>query len=346
MIRQSSFEDAILAKLALDLPGTLNPADAPDEIQWMPPGEHEITASRGGKPATLKVNVTAATADRIAGVHRGYVDAAASGSEDLPYLDFNHDDAEASGHPTAFRWGGDDPQQGGVRAKVTWTDSGHRAVVGKSYRRFSPSFYVNDSGDVTGAPVNMGGLVNRAAFKRIAPIVAKYTEFVVLASPQQSFLAKASSVARARNMKLADAIEIAAHSQPYSYAEYRASLGLGDKNELAEAKAAASKNGPVVDHFLIEALRLADQEGVVMAEACELLAHRKPALYDRYCCRMYGREPEPSRHNRIPVFGEGDSAFEQRVKIIAAERGLQTEDAASAVARETPDLYEAYRAAL
>ena len=344
-MKSSSFEDVILAKLALDLPGTSNSDDAPDEIQWMPPGEHVISASRGGKPATLKVNVTADTADRIAQVHQGYVAAAANGAEDVPYLDFNHDDAEASGHPTAFHWGGGDPQRGGVRAKVKWTDSGRRAIVGKSYRRFSPSFFVNDSGDVTGAPVNMGGLVNRAAFKRIAPVVSKYTEMIALASPQQSFIEKANVVARARNLDLVDAYALTARLQPQSYAEYRASLGLGDRRELAEARATPPAKSPRVDQFLIEAVQLADREGIVLAEACKFLAHRKPALYDRYNCRMYGRDPEPVSYNRVPIFGEGDSAFEQRVKIVASERGLPTQDAIEAVAHETPDLYDAYRAA-
>lgn len=95
---------------------------------------------------------------------------AASGEGDHPYFDFNHDDKEASAHPKAVRWAGDDPRQGGIRAQVDWTGAGKRAVLGRDFRRFSPSFYVDEKGEITGIPVNAGGLVNRAAFRRISPV--------------------------------------------------------------------------------------------------------------------------------------------------------------------------------
>jgi hypothetical protein len=98
---------------------------------------------------------------------------AAAGAEDLPYLDFNHDDREASARVLSIRWGGAEPATGGVRAAVEWTGPGRTALEGKAYRRFSPSFYLDAEGRVAGAPLNMGGLVNRAAFKTITPIVAK-----------------------------------------------------------------------------------------------------------------------------------------------------------------------------
>ncbi len=74
--------------------------------------------------------------------------------------------------PTEFFWAGDDPQGGGVRARVEWSDAGQRAVAGRTFRRFSPTFHLDATGRVTGSETNMGGLVNRAAFKRIAPLFA------------------------------------------------------------------------------------------------------------------------------------------------------------------------------
>jgi len=142
----------------------------PSEIQWMPPGTQEITAMRDGKPITVNVSVSHKTAEVMAALLEVFRVKAAAGVEDRPYIDFNHSDAEAAGHITAFTWGGEDPVKGGVRAQVEWTAPGREAIEGRAYRRFSPSFFVNANGEVTGAPLNMGGLVNKAAFKNIAPI--------------------------------------------------------------------------------------------------------------------------------------------------------------------------------
>ena len=158
----------IHAQLATPLPDS-----PPADIQWMPPGAHEITGIQGGKPVTVKVVVNSATAERLQRLLQDLRAKAAAGVEDMPYIDFNHEDGPAAGHITEFYWGGADPMSGGVRAKVEWTEPGKLALQGRAYRRFSPSFNPpNAAGEVTGAPMNMGGLVNRAAFKTITPIVA------------------------------------------------------------------------------------------------------------------------------------------------------------------------------
>jgi phage I-like protein len=144
----------------------------PADIQYMPPGRHRIRASQGGKPVSVEVSVSAATAAVLQTFLAAKMTAAAEGREDRPFFDFNHDDREASAWPTEFYWAGDDPQTGGVRARLEWSDAGKRAVEGRTFRRFSPTFHLDASGHVTGSEINMGGLVNRAAFKRIAPLFA------------------------------------------------------------------------------------------------------------------------------------------------------------------------------
>jgi len=144
----------------------------PADIQYMPPGRHRIRASQGGKPVSVEVVVSAATADVLQSFLAAKLTAAAEGREDRPFFDFNHEDREASAWPTEFYWAGDDPQTGGVRARIEWSDAGKRAVEGRTFRRFSPTFHLDASGHVTGSEINMGGLVNRAAFKRIAPLFA------------------------------------------------------------------------------------------------------------------------------------------------------------------------------
>ncbi len=144
----------------------------PDSVQYMPPGRHRIRASQAGKPLTVEVTVDAQTATTLQTFLAAKLAAATAGRDDRSFFDFNHEDREASAWPAEFFWAGDDPQTGGVRAKVEWSDAGRRAVEGRTFRRFSPTFHLDASGRVIGSEINMGGLVNRAAFKRIAPLFA------------------------------------------------------------------------------------------------------------------------------------------------------------------------------
>ena len=146
------------------------------ELQYMPPGRHRIRASQGGKPLSVEVAVDAQTAVTLQTFLAARLTAAAEGHDDRPFFDFNHEDREASAWPTEFYWAGDDPQGGGVRARLEWSDAGKRAVEGRTFRRFSPTFHLDASGQITGSEINMGGLVNRAAFKRIAPLFAAEIE--------------------------------------------------------------------------------------------------------------------------------------------------------------------------
>lgn len=165
--------DVVQAMFTVNLPATGGDGTPPADIQWMPPGKHPISAEKNGKPYRTTIHVTAQTAATVQAAFEAQMVKAKAGEDDYPFLDFNHEDREASAHPTEFYWGGDDPQTGGVRCKVTWTDAGASAVKGRSFRRFSPQFKDDGKGNVTGLPVNAGGLVNRAAFKKIQAIAAK-----------------------------------------------------------------------------------------------------------------------------------------------------------------------------
>ena len=168
-------QSPILCRLAGSLPA-LDIAGAdqvPTDIQWMPPGKHTITATKSGKPTTLSVLVDAKGATRMQGVLEGYRTKAAAREGDVPYVDFNHAEAESAGSVAEFSWGGSDPVTGGIRARIDWSGPGRAALAGQAYRRFSPSFFIDAEGRVKGAPLVMGGLVNQAAFKTIAPIVSR-----------------------------------------------------------------------------------------------------------------------------------------------------------------------------
>lgn len=169
---------SLVLALSGEIPAVTGDA-LPAEIQWMPPGAQKIVARRGDKdePIELSTVVDAAAAAAVQTAYLQMKAKADSGEGDRPFFDFNHDDREASAWPTAFYWAGDDPKTGGIRAKLEWSRAGTEAVKGRDFRRFSPAFAFDDAtGRVVGAPVNMGGLVNRAAFQRIAPIWSKGTD--------------------------------------------------------------------------------------------------------------------------------------------------------------------------
>lgn len=146
-----------------------------DDVQIMPPGRHAITPSGpDGQPVDLTVEVTASTAEALEAARAAYQAEADAGQGDAPYFDFNHEDSAAAAWVKKIYWAGDDATEGGVRAKIEWSASGREAIEGKLFRRFSPAFLVDHAtGAITGAPVNMGGLVNRAAFRTIAAFFSK-----------------------------------------------------------------------------------------------------------------------------------------------------------------------------
>ena len=153
---------------------TLLPDDElPEEIQYLPPGTHNITATKNGKPAELTLEVDAKTADLLQYSFKRITE---KDNEQI-FIDFNHDDGEASGWITGFYWAGADPETGGVRAKVEWTAAGQEALQGRNFRKFSPTFTLNSKGEIEGTTLNAGGLVNRPAFKDITPIVASEGDY-------------------------------------------------------------------------------------------------------------------------------------------------------------------------
>jgi hypothetical protein len=163
---------AYLAKL----PNLPDSTDGLETIQLFPPGEHEVVVTNGkGEAVPLTVAITPETAEVLEAARARYQAEADAGTGDAPYLDFNHDDREASAWVKAIAWAGDDPLTGGVRATVELSEAGRAAIAGKTFRRVSPSFHAED-GRITGAPANMGGFVNRAAFRTIAPLFAKASD--------------------------------------------------------------------------------------------------------------------------------------------------------------------------
>lgn len=146
----------------------------PTDIQWMPPGTHRIVPFVEGEPKPFEIEVNAKLAELFGRQVEAMRARADAGEGDLPFLDFNHDGGRASARVHSLYWGGSDRKTGGIRAKVEWTAAGRAALTGREFRRFSPQWLIDPE---TSAPLgvneNLGGLVNRAAFQAIHPVVAK-----------------------------------------------------------------------------------------------------------------------------------------------------------------------------
>jgi phage I-like protein len=146
---------------------------APGWVMWMPAGEHEIRATKNGKPSKLTVTVTEADAAKL---QAALATLKASGGPE-PYVGFDHNDGPAGFWAEEFAWkSGEKP---GIYLKARWTPRGKSAVTagdGESadYRYFSPTFMADDAGNITGLPASgeIGSLVNNPAFRQIAAVAA------------------------------------------------------------------------------------------------------------------------------------------------------------------------------
>jgi Mu-like prophage I protein len=153
---------------------TLVPNALPTEVQFMPPGLQDIVPFVDGEPFPMTIKVDQELADKLNTQLQVMRQKASKVEGDVPFIDFNHEDAEASGEVLELFWGGPEMTNGGIRMKINWTDAGKAAIKGKMYRRFSPAWLIDkDTSEPLGIGPNLGGLVNRAAFQKIQPIVAK-----------------------------------------------------------------------------------------------------------------------------------------------------------------------------
>ena len=141
------------------------------DIQWMPPGQQRIKCHVADKPRDMAFAVNAEHALTMNAMLQWLRAKAAAGEGDEPFIDFNHEDGAASGRPTDMYWGGSDVKKGGIRLRGKWTGSGKSAVVNRDFTRFSPQWdFDSKTDEPLGIGVNLGGLVNRAAFKQMQAV--------------------------------------------------------------------------------------------------------------------------------------------------------------------------------
>jgi hypothetical protein len=248
----------------------------PAEIQWMPPGRNRIVAFKDGDRVKLNMNVSAHSAEVASGALREFRTRAAALQGDLPYGDFNHQDGEASLHPTDAYWGGDDPKTGGVRMKVDWTTPGGEGVLGKAWRRWSPSFVESADGEVLALPLNVGGLVNQAAFRGIQPVLSR-DGTAAGADYGCDFLQLVAELEQREGIEHAVAVQRVAQANP------EAVTGYGDwLVEESARKAAEAAKDPQLHPLVVQARDMAQRRGITTAAAVGELTRGNPALYESY----------------------------------------------------------------
>lgn len=339
-------ETFLIAKL-----GTLSGDDVPEWIQYMPPGTHTIrpTESSTGNVVERTVNVEASAADAL----NRSLDENRTKTGDLPFIDFNHDDKEAAGFVKAFRWAGDDPTTGGIQAQIEWTEPGRTAVKGKAYRRFSPSFRVDESGRVTGAPVNAGGLVNRAAFHKISALWSKgqgnnngkdnemteqelKAKISTLEGENQTLKAKLAQANQDEVLKAKDA-QILQHQTEVQ--TLKAKLAEQEENakkqRATDLVAAAVKDG-----------RIPPKDTVLQAKWVETLTS-SPAAEE-----LLSKLSPVSGVPGTVITGQagkggnaqaGESAFMAKAKEFSRKQNIELGQAIGLMAKEDPAGYEEYR---
>ena len=332
--------------------------DMPDNIQYLPPSQHTIHATKNGKPAKLTVEVTQKTADLL---QKSFDKITATGIEQV-FLDFNHDDGQASAWVKGFYWGGDAPEEGGVRAKVEWTTAGEDALRGKNFRKFSPTFTLNAKGEIDGTTVNAGGLVNRPAFKEITPVIAveyRDGETVEVDMQENAVKAqegeekdKAESMGHVENGEMKKKEEEVSSNEHYDKEdEVESTDALKDKikkleaalNELTEEKkerdVAAAKE--LVDQAVEEG-RIPAQNEEVRAKWQDMLI-ADPSTKDLLLATPVDPAFDRVISAKGPVAGAGAlnkaEAQMREVQTYQAKNGCSFEMAWTAVSQEKPELF-------
>lgn len=345
----------------------------PTDIQWAPPGKHTIQAKQNGKPVTKTIVVNAKAAQAVQAFFAAAIDAANHNEGDLPFFDFDHADAAASAHPKEFYWGGDDPKTGGIRAKLEWTNAGKAAVLGKDFRRFSPAMKLNDNGEIVGSEINMGGLVNRAAFQKIQPVRAKGTADPDKPTQDQSMKTLLTLLAKAGLISSPDLDEASAASQ---FQTNHAALQAKQTKAEGDLAAVTAKNTELTNTLKAEKDRytvLAKAQATAAVNAAvqaKKIEPKNETLIAKYV-ELYEADPkgtsmlldslpanpafqpvvqakgaaEPQNH--IAAAGAtGEHEFVVKAKALAASDRIKEGDAVVLLAKREPKLYEDYRDSL
>lgn len=346
------------------------------EIQWMPPGISEITPHVNGKAKTIKVTADEAGARKVDQDLREMLAKAETGLDVRPYIDFNHDDREAAGWPLSARWAGADPKTGGIRVKLELSEAGFQAVKGKQFQAFSPELLISKDGKIAGVGLNMGGLVNRPAFKSIERLYARRAGETELSGggpdgngskPATAAPDDGAKGSMKHLMKLLASLALVSSSElDETAAVAEISAKSGEIKDAISVKAKlATDYVPKADHVQLvasyEKLRKENAERVVAKAVAEgRLAPKNDEVKAKWVARIESNPEdadllETLEAKNVPVQvikiqkpesssieAGAESALVMKAKEIAKNKKISDEDALQEAADEFPDLYEDY----
>jgi len=301
------------------------------DIQWMPPGRQQITCFVGDEPREMDFEVKPEHALIMNSMLQSFRARAAAGESDEPFIDFNHEDGAASGHPTEMYWGGADLKKGGIRLRGAWTGSGKSAAANRDFTRFSPQWdFDAETDEPTGIRTNLGGLVNRAAFKKLQAVAAS-------AKAAEIDLDKILPPAAAKVLR----DELRKLRRLASEVQGRATTELG----AAQAKAAAQPAGNAgaaqgrspTEHAFVTAVKSIQAEKKISFAAAVYEARAKePALAADYQQRQ---SAAPAR-----AVSPADHPFLKTARTLEAEHSLSPAQAQALAAERDYASYQDYLA--
>ena len=160
---------ALACRALAALPELNADGSLPADIQLFPPGRNVPFTLQDHPGKDFTADVDAATASRLDAQLQTMIARASAGQGARPFGDKNHEDAEATFHPTKIFWGGEDPKAGGVRVKTEWTGFGAALIKARAFCYASGNFLFNPATKkITGLlGENIAGLVNRPGFATI-----------------------------------------------------------------------------------------------------------------------------------------------------------------------------------
>lgn len=131
---------ALACRALAALPELNADGSLPADIQLFPPGKDVPFTLQDYPDQEFRADVDAATALRLDAQLQTMIARAGAGQGARPFGDKNHEDAEATFHPTKIFWAGEDPKTGGVRMVTNWTPFGAGLVKARAFGYASGNF--------------------------------------------------------------------------------------------------------------------------------------------------------------------------------------------------------------
>ena len=326
---------------------TLPNEGEPKSIVYIPEGIHTIRPTVGGSPETITVKMEPDQGEKIAAAFQTQLDSMLSQNV-RPFMDFDHKEGPASGLPKRFSY-----EKGkGLMLEVEWTGKGRKAIKGKDYSYFSPTFYKGEDGVPSGIPERgpLGSLVNSPAFRDIPRIAASEAKpdhheptkqamskliFAALAINASAADAEADAVKAIDKLKTDhESVKASLASVEQERDAMKAKVEAANKSRAESLVKAAVADGRIAPKDEDKQTKFRDkiEAGDTFAE--EILA-QLPKL-----------NPDIDKAKVTAASGEklnsGSDFVAEAQKLVTAGRAKTNEEAFLVLARENPDLYASY----